>query len=308
MKNGHTIIALTLLLFSCSKANDKYEPPIPDAATLSDYHGIAQDIANNYKLGGFGVISRTSDGEPEHQGEALIWGGTYMWAASCSDAKGVSGAMAQMIVDNEGQLIRVDPLGEYAGGREITIDGAIGMFLGISRRVKDCGEGSLWGPVMDQMISFQENQGGILHLNAPATITGFRYTRDLVAGKEPGDHQLRDFENSMAVWAAGVNLKREACYRVNLGFSSLVTAETMGRSVSRDKFCQATSGMEIPTVSHWCGRQNIQSYISSYLDNQWEYRHQRCQWESPDGKDNISPKLDKLVAYVFENGWHSLQN
>lgn len=321
---GHTIIVLILAaLIGCEKSEDKFPDEIPSDEVKSEYRALSQNIVDNFTIGGFGVISRKPNGEPEHQGEALIWGGTYLWAAPCDISEPVSKSMAAMVDRLDGQLIRVDPLGEYIGGREVTLDGAIGFMLGVSRRITDCNEWQLWEQPIRKMIDFQNANNDRLHRNVQAKMTrGFTYLRDLIASKitaspKPSEDRKRDLEKVLAGWPALVQAARttgvgsSACFRVNLSFSSVLTLETLGKDFSqeaRNQFCHNTKEMDIPTISHYCGRKSILEYIASYMPDQWEYRHQRCQWESPDGKENTSPKLDLLMAYVLAYGWHSLQN
>jgi hypothetical protein len=310
------------LVSSCGKAEDHFAPEDPSEDQFADYRNLSETIARDFTHGGFSVVSRSPEGSPVHQGEGLIWGGTYLWAAPCDVGSEVSRSMAAMILKNNGQLIRVDPLGEYEDGREVTLDGAIGLMAGVARRVVNCGESDLWRDPWDKMIKFQNANGGKLHANVEATMVDqWKYLRDLIGYKlgissEPGDHRLKDLENAIGHWALLVKTAKEtgigssACFRINLGFTSIITAETLGKSISsagRDFFCRNVSGMTIPTTLHWCGYLTIKEYINEFEPDIWEYRHQRCQWENPDGKDNRSPALDKLVAYVMAHGWTNLQ-
>lgn len=319
------IILAFFLVGGCQKADDKIEAISPTASDRATYQMLSKRLVNDFTHGGFGVVSRKPDGQPEHLGEALIWGGTALWAIPCDDGRGLSASLASMIDDLEGAMIRVDPLGEYAGGREVTFDGAIGALLGIARRAVDCGEAELWQRPMFKMIKFQSEHGERLHPNVRAMMVGeFRYVRDLIAHRigvrdlEPSSDRLRELEKIVSGWALAVQASHQtgkgsdACYRVNLGLTGLLAVETLGKSISsegRDALCQNSKGMDIPTVDHWCGRKPISNYLASYQTDLWEYRHQRCgSWESPDGDGNASHQLDRLVAFVFAHGWQSLQN
>jgi len=318
-------LLILLLLTSCSKAKDEFETDPPDAESVADYHAVSKRIADDFTIGGYGVITLKPDGQPEHQGEALLWGGTFLWSASCDAGRSVSEAMAAMILANDGQLIRVDPLGEYRNGREITLDGAVGLLLGVSRRVSDCDESETWREPIEKMIEFQNSHSDRLHRNVSSRLVGeFKYIRELIAYRvglrdEPSEERLRDLEKIIGGWSFAVQLAHttgqgsDACYRNNLGLSMLSAAETLGKGISsagRDQFCQNTKGNDIPTLDHWCGRKNISDYLSTYDPTQYEFRFQRCgePWESADGDGNTSHQLDKLVAYVFAFGWKSMQN
>jgi len=323
---GHTIIFLLLsIFFGCSKAEDRIDDEFPNRADIADYENVSSNLVERHLIGGFGVITLKPDGQPEHQGEALIWGGTALWAMSCDSGAGISAALADMINREGGQMIRVDPLGEYAVGREVTFDGAVGAFMGIARRVIDCDEKELWKEPFEKLLEFQNSHGDRLHANVKSKLVGeFKYVRELIAYNldlrdEPDEERLRDLEKIIGGWALAVQLAHntgqgsDACYRINLGLSTFKTLETLGKSISdlgRNQFCENTKGMSIPTVDHFCGRENISVYLSNYNPASYEYRHQRCgePWETADGNGNTSHQLDKIVAYVFTNGWHSLQN
>lgn len=318
-------IIFIVSLICCAKAKDEFDPETPNDYQIADYHNLSKRLAEQFTYGGYGVVTLDQDGNPAHQGEALIWGGTSLWSIPCGDGKAISDAMAAMIESNEGQLLRVDPLGEYAGGREITLDGAIGAMLGISRRISDCGESRDWRNAIDKMITFQNSHADRLHSNVESKLVGeFKYIRELIAYKvglrdEPDEERLRDLEKIVGGWAFAVQAAHttgqgsDACFRINLGLSTFLTAETLGKGISqggRNQFCSNTKGMDIPTVDHWCGRKSMSEYLENYDENKYEYRHQRCgePWEHQDGNGNISHQLDKIVGYVFTNDWHSMQN
>lgn len=318
------IAMLLHVLIGCARAEDPIEPIAPSDDVVAEYDQTVDHLLTSFVYGGFGVVSRTPAGEAEHLGEALIWGGTALWVLPCDKGQALSEALAKMILDQGGALIRVDPIGEYANGRQITLDGALGAFLGIARRVVGCGEAAAWREPIKALLAFQEANGDRLHPEASAKLVGeFKYLRDLIAYETgviadgPGDYRLRELEKIVGGWAGAVQLAHgsgqgsDACYRVNLGLTALLTAETFERKVSdigRDQFCANTNVMDIPTVDHWCGRKSITEYLASYEVDLFEYRHQRCgAWESPDGKGNTSPRLDKLVAMVMAHGWLALQ-
>lgn len=317
------LLMVTLLVVACNPVKKKLEASEPSAADIAAYQDASAAVADRFIYGGFGVVSLDPSGAPEHLGEALIWGGTYLWGVSCDLGKPVADALAAMINRLGGQMIRVDPLGEYEGDRAITWDGMVGALMGISRRVTACGETDLWRQPILAMIAYQDSRGHRLNDSSSAVApVGFLYVRDLIAARlglrdEPDESRKIDFEKNAAGWPAIVALSHQtgigsdACFRVNLAFSSIVTVETLGKEMSdaaRGEFCLGSDGMQIPTIDHLCGRERISNYIAQFEPNQWEYRHQRCgSWESPDGGGNQSPGLDRLTAYVMEFGFESLQ-
>ncbi len=318
-------ILLCCILASCSKAKDPLEPKNPSDEVVSDYHTTSDLLTTAHIIGGFGVVSMLPDHALQHSGEALIWGGTALWSLGCDAGAGISSAMRQMIMDHEGALIRVAPLGEYENGREVTVDGALGLLLGVSRRITDCGEAEAWRAPMDAMIKFQDSHQGKLNANVDSTLfADLKYLRNVIGFKtgalasEAGQFSLKGMEALVGDWSLAVQLAHQtgkgsdACYRVNLGLSALLAAETLGFKISddgRNQFCQNTIGMDIPTADHWCGRSHLaDAYLPTYEIDTWEFRHQRCgSWEQPDGHGNISPRLDKLEAMAMAYGWQALQ-
>lgn len=318
-------IALIVFTFGCRKTPDPIEPETPTSEDRAEYDQAVGRLLTDHVYGGFGVVSLKPDGSAEHTGEALIWGGTSLWTLGCEKGAGIAAALRRMITDHDGAMIRVDPLGEYAGGREISMDGVLGALLGIARRVQDCDEGEYWHDAMARMIAFQNANSGRLHPDSDAVLPrAFQAVRDMIGwnvgalDEAPSDAELRDLENAVSAWAAAVLVAHktktgsDACFRVNLGLTSLLALETVGRMTSdkgRDEFCAPTKTMDIPTVDHFCGRQSIVGYLDKYEPDVWEYRHQRCGsgWESPDGDGNKSPEVDRLVALVMAHSWRALQ-
>ncbi len=310
------------LLVKCQKSKDPF--PLLDALETDRlaFGVTSETLVSEFVEGGFGVVTRKPDGSSEHRGESLLWGGTSLWALSCEAGADISAAMAKMIEDQGGAMVRAEPIGEYENGRQVTLDGAIGALLGIARRVQDCGEVELWRRPMELMIAFQDANGGRLHPDVESRLDDpFTYSRDMIAAViglrgPPPERMKRDLEKVAGGWPFAVQLAHmtgqgsDACYRVNLSLDTLLTIETLGEQVTsegRNQFCANTTGMDIPTVDHYCGRKDIGDYIGSYDPSAWEMRHQRCgAWESPDGDGNRSHQLDKLVAYVMRHGWHQL--
>ncbi len=315
------MIALSSLC--CKKAKDPIPLSSPTAEDRAGYQAAVNHVISRHVFGNFGVVSLKTDGSPEHAGEALIWGGTALWALPCAAGQGISDGLRAMILDQGGAMIRVDPLGEYDDGRQITLDGALGAFLGIARRVADCGEMVDWREPLRAILAFQEANGDRMHPGSENRLIGeFTAVRDMIAynvglADRPTDQRFRELEQTVGGWATAVEIAHEtkigsdACYRVNLGLTAYLSDEAGGQPVSqlgRDQFCAATRSMDIPTIDNFCGRKPIVEYLASYEPNAWEFRHQRCgKWEQPDGDGNESPGVDKLVAYILAYGWHSLQ-
>ncbi len=288
-------------IFACKspKAPDK---EVPESAVSTKYREASERLTSQFVENGW-VVSRNSDGAPQHIGEGLIWTGLALSALPCDLGGTLEGALISTIGSLEGALVRYLPLGEYAGGREVTLDGALGLYRGIAERITRCGKGDLWWPIIRMHLVYLRDHNSRLNAQADAVLgPHFDYLLDLLAShvglmSEPDESNLRDLEGEVAAWAALVNAQHSPCYRINLGYIALSTAEELGKSVNWMEYCAATRGTGIPIVEHRCGRGDLLSWIDSFEPNKWEYRFQRCGgWESPDGNDDMTPGLDLLVA------------
>lgn len=310
------LIPIILCLLACTKTPSKPDDVVPtdNQIYMQTVQHVLTHVSNGY------VITLKPDGQPEAMGEGLLFAGEFLWAAPCIEGKAVSEAIAGMITRMDGQLVRYEPLGEYEGGREMSVDGAIVLYKGIARRIMDCGESQLWSGPIDLHYKFLKSHSWRLHANVGDDLKGlghdFTLPLDLIRWRlgqdgEPSGYRMYQLEHQAAVWALSLHPQRRACYRVNLGWSSVISAEVMGWPATgkgRDEICLATRGMDIPTVDHWCARTPIDNYLSNYVIDEWQYRHQRCgAWEFADGNGNNSHRLDLLDALVLKHGWQGLQ-
>ncbi len=201
-----------------------------------------------------------------------------------------------MLEETGGKIYRHPTIKDQA-----SMDGALGLYYGIARRVARCGDS--WSAPLQASPDFWKNP-----LNSPSGANlpaEFTYVRDLLGFKmgalpEPKPVRKGLLEAQIAAWAAGVSGSQAACYRVHLGLLGLQTIEALGGSVSdngRNAFCSVTKGMGLRTVDLWCGRTDLRDWITNFEYDKWEFSHQRCNaWETPDGNGLITPGLDLIVA------------
>jgi len=65
-----------------------------------------------------------------------------------------------------------------------------------------------------------------------------------------------------------------------------------------DQLCDGTKGMGLVLTDWYCRRTSAASYLASFVPNLYEYRHQRCNNESPDmSPGEESPALDYLIMH-----------
>lgn len=309
--------ALALCLVACSHkpAARAADVPPPTAEQVA-YRAASNELTQDFVDGGTWVVSTDGNGDAAHQGDALLWSGTALWALPCALGDGIEAGLIEVITRRGGALVRYEP-----GTDDVSMDGALGLFLGVSRRVTDCGKADLWRAPIAKLLAYENAWQGRINEHASARlIAEFTYVRDLLAAKlddagAPDASRQATLETEIGEWMQAIRLAHvlhhgsEACYRANLSLDAMLAIETLGGTVSgpgRQAFCAPTASFDIPTVDHYCGRKSLLDYVASFVPNQWEFRHQRCAYEGADGNGLRTPGLDLLVAYVMAYGYKGL--
>jgi hypothetical protein len=315
MECGKWSIALLLLLFSCTHGNTKSKPEKPNDEIKAVYDIAVTRLLGNHLEDGW-VVSRYEDGRLEHVGDSLIWSGIALAALPCDKGDAIELALTDMILMNEGGLTRFEPLPEeYLNGREISFDGAVGLYYGFLHRLTHClGSRERLLPIIKSHLAYLRANSWLLNRNANATYTiGFSVLRDLLLhkaglGEKPQPSEFRTAEGLANIWSSGVIEAGQPCFRVHLAFLHLLAFESTGDLLegARDTFCYATEEADIPLIDHWCGRKEIRKWADTYIYNEWEYRQQRCgKYETPDGRHGLdTPGLDLAfaLAYAYPEG------
>jgi hypothetical protein len=289
------------LFLSCSSPKQA-DKEAPDAIIRGKYLEAIARLKRNHLENGW-VVSRTIEGEPEHQGEGLLWSGLWLAAAPCGEASETSLVLRDMVMRHKGGLVRIEPLGEYEGGREVTLDGALGLYRGIAEEVMRCGnKGDWYEPTLAHLNYVVQHSNKFNEKSKAELIREFTYILDLLAYRlsirgEPSTDRLRILEAQITSWAAAVVTAKAPAYRIHLGFIALETVETLGKKVNWSSFCLATNGVDIPLIDNKCGRGDLKAWIDAFQYNDFEYRWQRSgKWEKPDGNGLETPGLDYITA------------
>lgn len=297
-------LALLTALLGC-KAHDKIDPLPRDETAEENYYGAYTRLLE-FREGGW-IVSRRPDGRPQHVGDSLLWTGLAMAAVPCDAGDELERHLIEVIHRLDGGLVRYEPLGEYAGGREASLDGALGLYRGAAERIVACGRGEAWGEALRTHLSFLERSGGRLHLGTTATLELFSALPEVVCHRsgdsrchDTGIRNRRAMERAVGAWAWAVNAAKAAAFRVHLGWLVLTTLERTGHDINpdnRNAYCAATRGMGIAIVDHWCGRDGLKAWLDAFEFDRWEYAFQRAPaWESPDGDGDETPGLDYVLA------------
>lgn len=293
-------ILLALALTACAK-NDMPEPAKPSDATREVYSSAVSRLTTGFLENGW-VVSRHDDRTPEHQGEGLLWTGIWLYASPCAQGAASDAMLRETILRRDGALVRYEPLGEYEGGRDVTLDGALGLYRGIADSIVRCNRSDLWTPVLSKHLAYLIDHQGKLNEAAPTyLIDEFAFIPQalgarlgLVPDIEPND--VRRLEAVVAAWAALVNATHEAAYRAHLGLIALQTMQDLGYEVQWGGFCAATRGMGIATIENQCARAGLKEWIRDFQYNRYEYQFQRAVWETENTEGIQTPGLDFLVA------------
>jgi hypothetical protein len=101
--------------------------------------------------------------------------------------------------------------------------------------------------------------------------------------------------------AIDTNVHKKAAYPMHLSMVQILTAHEIGKPVDnvfRWRWCQESKNMLIPMIDWYCERRKADNFLANYVENEWDYQHQRAQqYESPDGNNNKSSQLDFIILH-----------
>lgn len=311
-------VACLLILTGCGKMSSKHPADPQEDATdpiVQEFDEASARLDSGFLADGW-VVSRDSNKAPQHAGDSLLWTGLWIGAAKCDQAQESETALQEMIRKHDGGLTRYrddqPEFQEYKGGREVTFDGAIGLYVGVAQRVTRCPETiPSWLDVMTIHKEFLDAHHGRLNANVDAGVPpGFDLVFDLLMARLSGDSDPSDVHKRIGVLmgeasslGASANASHSPAYRVHLALIAIQALETMGQLIPESYrsgplgFCAMTRGINMPTLDHWCGRSDVKDWIAQFKYDEWEFRHQRSgSWEKPDGQGFETPGLDLLVG------------
>lgn len=295
----------------CTSKRHEEETPVPEEVVEQRVKFEERLLAEH--LTGPYVISRDEDGQPEHEGEGILWGGVARYALSCDIGVRIDDALIEMVTRRKGALVRFEPLGEYAHGREITWDGAVGFYLAVADSITRCGGAEKWREPFALHLKYLEDHYGELYEGTGSTVPpGYDTIRVLIAfalglRDAPTPDAVVALEAAVAGTLTTLASDTERpCYLANLAYLSMLTGELLGEvpsGPSREIMCKASEGFDMPTWDHFCGRRHMKHWLEDFKENEWEFRHQRCgSREKPDGQGFKTPAVDWLLGVVMAHG------
>jgi hypothetical protein len=295
------ILAMAIGLVACHPKDTQPEPEQPGMSDVQLYDEAVQRL-DRFIDRGF-VVSLKADGTAEHQGDSLIWTGMALGSLPCGLGTKVAFGIRRMAAILQGGMWRHPDLVD-----DVSMDGALGVYWGLARRIKRCGEADFWKGMIEEHVRYLDTHD-VLKLNPNSTaslVPGFDYLPRLLAheadvGGEPSKDMLRSMQLSTIAWTVATKSQKAAAYRIHLSMIALQTVEELSVKLDpllRSAFCSASKDTDMPTVDHFCGRGDLGGWISGFEYNAWEMRHQRAgAWETPDGKPGLeTPAVDLLVA------------
>lgn len=289
----------SLLTLGCGKPNDP-EKGEPNPWLELRYEELVDRLVQNHLSPSKFVISK-ENGETRHEGDALIWTGITLGALPCEQADLISVGLRTAVKDNGGYLRRFEPLPDrYLGGREISLDGAIGVMFGVALTMKNC-------PSLDLSWFddwWMQTRDGELYPGTgvewpPAVDWGWELLahRRGLRGK-PAPEVRRAMEIAMTGWVKAVKESQAAAFRAHLATLIMMTSDVLGETPRKNEFCSAADGIDLGLTEWWCGRKNPDELLLAWEMNVWEYQWQRApKWEMPDGKGFETPAVDYLILW-----------
>lgn len=303
------MIILLALLASCTKAKPApaADAGLPAAENVSAYDAefavlVARSLKDNFDSDGQ-IAVRKPDGSFDDQGDGFVFTGLALAAFDCPTGAPLLTTILQGIKDHGGMIPSHDPL--IPTDRITSRDQATGVMFGLVERWRRCPAdraaiATTWALHVKYVMGNNGNLGPIpdadmLTLRWLWGIVGQSFG---VAGAGGGSKP--EFEAGLVTTAAAINAQHSACYPIHLATMQAIMAAKLGSPmVSKDLFCAATRGMELPLTSWFCGQASADSWLSQFKPDVWVNINQRCPaWEQPpDAAGNESPSTDFFEVY-----------
>lgn len=293
-------LACAFLVLGCGKPDD----PKRGSVDSRKYEELSQRLVDNH-LSPTGFVISKENGENRHEGDSLIWSGIAMGALPCDKANLISDGLRTAVKVGGGYLRRFEPLpDQYLGGREISLDGAIGVMFGVALTMKHCPDIDLsWWDDWFRTIGDGELYPGTGVKWPPAVDWGWNLLahRRGIRGK-PASEVKRAMELAMTGWTEAVRQSQAAAFRVHLATLIMMTSELLGEPPRKNEFCSAAEGVQLGLTEWWCGRRDPNDLLLAWEMNVWEYQWQRSpKWEVPDGKGYETPAVDYLILWKLSH-------
>lgn len=279
-------VLVLLAMTGCGRAER------PDKADPTDIARAEYAAAQEQSLAladGGRLLARTPTGAIKHTGDSAFFSGLGMAFFDCDHGAVIEDAILADLAETGGEVTR-HPTERH---RESSVDQALAVWAGAARRLACPESAERWAAA------------GSLKPAGGAKEFPFGPVRQLLlhrlgVGEKPSLPERLAVEEAAIVWSKAVLAKRAACFRVHLSYRALRTIETLGESVSEDgkrRFCKTTEAAGLANIDWWCGRADFTTFLAAFEPSAYQYKFQRCAWESSDGNGDQTPPIDKAEAY-----------
>lgn len=236
------------------------------------------------------VVSKDANGAFDCQGDSLLFSGMALYALSQKDGQPIADALVKMLQDCNGGAYR-HPDFEH---KDVPLDGLLGLYRGLTKRVNLCGEKDLWAPLMKNHKARVQSS---LPLDFALVCDMLLYK--LGISEKPNMKRAAGLIDQIAGWTANTIARRASCYRIHLGLVALQTLEALGEPLPLDGFREMTGCLKMPAIDHYVGRPGLYDWLHGFKYDVWQYAHQRCPiWEVPDALGMSHPGIDYLVGFA----------
>lgn len=294
------------LMLGCGKSKpvDKEEPDDPAKARFVT---LQNRLLSDYLLDGF-VIAKESNGSITDQGDSLLFTGLTLGVLDCNvlESKFLLAPFDRMQDNFGGYLVRIDPLpADYRQGNNfISRDGATGALYGLQLAKRRC---PALGPKIDHILARWKDAVGDSFFLYPKSLAGiitpsFKTFWKVGHGIGISDVEYEEYIVSSLVTIGLIKANKSACYPIHLQTVQHLTFEIMNHPIlkrNKDEFCALTKGLGLMLTDWYCDRNGDD--LKLWLDNPENSNHvyvsQRCNWESGDADNKLSPRVDFLVLY-----------
>lgn len=269
------LLIMAMFLTGCAKDAPKNVPTEnPDPVAYSYVSARALAMSDN----GW-IVSRWPDGAMRDQGDSLLFTGLAMGSLNCADGSIPERALLKMLQENHGKVYRHPSIPD-----DYSLDGLLGLWWGISHRVKKCPESQdAWTEILPE------------HAAAVTIEPYFEVVLKTVMGEPVSDEDRGRLGAEIASWAFGVVTHRAAAYRLHLGFLAL---DLVDAPKGKAAFCGTVGEAHMPLLDDFCGKEGLADWMGAFDYDRYVYAHQRAVWEAPDGRPGLStPGIDYLIAY-----------
>lgn len=306
MSKGFMILSLLLMVLACTSDPQPFkmirEFPAAENNKTDILDKKITNLFNNHLFMGYVVAKDEYNILPIHLGDSALFTGLAIASIDEFNPNPVLDHIIEM-----GGLIERHPIHPKISDPS-SRDQVIGMMYGlVVRWNRKPEEREKIAKAWKFHYEYVENLKGKLYPKAgiDKSLNPSLYYLWLEVGKYFG---ITEKSGDRNLWLAGmmataidINVHKKAAYPLHLSMLQILTAHEIGKPIDniyRWRWCQESKNMLIPMIDWYCERRKAENFLANYVENEWDYQHQRAQqYESPDGNNNKSSQLDFIILH-----------